>query len=95
MVALRSGLEAKRGVRGNSIIEEAWVKPAADRREGRLRSKHGAAALGAGRSAEVRARGQARHKLAPFEGYLKERQDAPQPDTILATVLYREIAARS
>jgi transposase len=33
-------------------------------------------------------------KLAPFEVYLKERQDAAQPDTIPATVLYREIAAR-
>ena len=33
-------------------------------------------------------------KLAPFEVYLKERQHAAQPDSIPATVLYREIAAR-
>lgn len=33
-------------------------------------------------------------KLAPFEIYLKQRQDAAQPDAIPATVLYREIVAR-
>lgn len=33
-------------------------------------------------------------KLAAFEQYLRERQKAAQPDTIPATVLYREIAAR-
>jgi len=35
-----------------------------------------------------------RTKLAQFEQYLKDRQKAAQPDTIPATVLYREIAAR-
>lgn len=33
-------------------------------------------------------------KLAPFEQYLRDRQQAAQPDTIPATVLYREIVAR-
>jgi hypothetical protein len=29
MAALRSSLETKRGVRGNSVIEQAWVESAA------------------------------------------------------------------
>lgn len=33
-------------------------------------------------------------KLAQFEPYLRERQQAAQPDVIPATVLYREIAGR-
>lgn len=33
-------------------------------------------------------------KLAQFEQYLRERQQAAQPDVIPATVLYREIAAQ-
>jgi transposase len=33
-------------------------------------------------------------KLADFEEYLRERQQAAQPDSIPATVLHREIAAR-
>lgn len=33
-------------------------------------------------------------KLAQFEQYLRDRQQAAQPDVIPATVLYREIAAR-
>ena len=33
-------------------------------------------------------------KLEQFEQYLRERQQAARPDTIPATVLYREIAAR-
>lgn len=33
-------------------------------------------------------------KLTQFEQYLRDRQQAAQPDTIPATVLYREIAAR-
>lgn len=32
-------------------------------------------------------------KLAQFEQYLRNRQQAAHPDTIPATVLYREIAA--
>lgn len=35
-----------------------------------------------------------RTKLEQFEQYLRERQQAAHPDTIPATVLYREIAAR-
>jgi transposase len=33
-------------------------------------------------------------KLGQFEDYLRERQKAAQPDSIPATVLYREIVAR-
>ena len=33
-------------------------------------------------------------KLAPYEGYLRERQTAAQPNWIPASVLYREIAER-
>lgn len=58
MAALRSGLETQRGVRGNSTPEEAWVKPSADRRRGRLRSEHGAPAPGPGVRAEVRTQSQ-------------------------------------
>ncbi|MDB5907663.1 MAG: transposase, partial [Massilia sp.] len=33
-------------------------------------------------------------KVGQFEDYLRERQKAAQPDSIPATVLYREIVAR-
>jgi hypothetical protein len=92
MVALRSGLETQRGVRGNSTTEEAWVKPAADCRRGWLRSEHGEAALGSGGRAEVRAQGEAPDEAGPI--LRRERQKAAQPDAIPATVLYREIVAR-
>jgi hypothetical protein len=59
MVALRSGLEIRKGVPGNSTIEAAWVELAADRRGGGLRSEHGAAALGPGSRSQVRAQGKA------------------------------------
>lgn len=53
MAAFRSSLETQRGVCGNSVIEQAWVESAADRRRGGLRGEHGAAALGVDVGAEI------------------------------------------
>ena len=62
MAAFRSGLDPLRGVCGSSVTEEAWDESAANRRRGGLRGEHGAAALGAGVVAEIRAQGEARHE---------------------------------